>query len=51
VLARNEMLKHVSYAKYYMLDTKELAEIRFLAYESAESRTSSGKNPPDSATQ
>jgi DNA-binding FadR family transcriptional regulator len=43
VLARNEMLKHVSYAKYYMLDTKELAEIRFLAYEQSDSTTSSGK--------
>jgi len=43
-LARNEMLKHVSYAKYYMLDTKELAEIRFLAYEAAESRTSPAKD-------
>lgn len=51
VLARNEMLKHVSYAKFYMLDTKELAEIRFLAYESAESRTSPGKNHADSGTQ
>jgi GntR family transcriptional regulator, transcriptional repressor for pyruvate dehydrogenase complex len=51
VLARNEMLKHVSYAKYYMLDTKELAEIRFLAYESAGSRTSSGKNHADSGRQ
>jgi GntR family transcriptional repressor for pyruvate dehydrogenase complex len=36
-LARNEMLKHVSYAKYYMLDTKELSEIRFLAYEASPS--------------
>jgi GntR family transcriptional regulator, transcriptional repressor for pyruvate dehydrogenase complex len=44
VLARNEMLKHVSYAKYYMLDTKELAEIRFLAYEAADSRTAQGKS-------
>ena len=40
VLARNEMLKHVSYAKYYMLDTKELAELRFLAYRSSVSPTS-----------
>jgi len=37
-LARNEMLKHVSYAKYYMLDKKELAEIRFVAYKSSDSR-------------
>jgi GntR family transcriptional repressor for pyruvate dehydrogenase complex len=43
VLARNEMLKHVSYAKYYMLDTKELAEIRFLAYEAPDAGTSLGK--------
>jgi GntR family transcriptional regulator, transcriptional repressor for pyruvate dehydrogenase complex len=42
-LARNEMLKHVSYAKYYMLDTKELAEIRFLAYEAADARTLAAK--------
>lgn len=41
VLARDEMLKHVSYAKYYMTDTKELAEIRFLAYEASNSTTSS----------
>jgi GntR family transcriptional repressor for pyruvate dehydrogenase complex len=33
-LAREEMLKHVSYAKYYMLEEKQLTEIRFVAYES-----------------
>jgi GntR family transcriptional repressor for pyruvate dehydrogenase complex len=33
-LAREEMLKHVSYTKYYMLEEKQLAEIRFVAYES-----------------
>ena len=47
VLARNEMLKHVSYAKYSMLETKELAEIRFVAYESSDSRTLSGKAQAD----
>jgi DNA-binding GntR family transcriptional regulator len=34
-LAREEMLKHVSYAKYYMLKQKELTDIRFVAYESS----------------
>lgn len=37
ILARNEMLKHVSYAKYYMLETKELADIRFVAFEPSNS--------------
>jgi DNA-binding FadR family transcriptional regulator len=35
--AREEMLKHITYAKYYMLDTKELTDIRLVAYESAAS--------------
>lgn len=47
VLARNEMLKHVSYAKYYMLDAKELTQIRFVAYESSDSRSSSAKAHAD----
>ena len=34
MLAREEMLKHVSYAKYYMLEKKELTDIRFVACES-----------------
>lgn len=33
-LAREELLKHVSYAKYYMLEEKQLTQIRFVAYES-----------------
>ena len=33
--ARLEMLRHVSYQKYYMLDQKSPADVRFLAYESA----------------
>jgi GntR family transcriptional repressor for pyruvate dehydrogenase complex len=45
-LARNAMLKHVSYAKYYMLETKELAEIRFVAYESSAAGASTGKVRP-----
>jgi GntR family transcriptional regulator, transcriptional repressor for pyruvate dehydrogenase complex len=40
-LARKEMLKHVSYAKYYFLDRKDLAEIRFVAYESSDAKPSS----------
>ena len=35
VAARSEMLKHVVYASYYLLNEKKLAEIRFLAYESS----------------
>jgi GntR family transcriptional regulator, transcriptional repressor for pyruvate dehydrogenase complex len=31
--ARTEILKHVSYSKYYMLDLKEVADIRFGTYE------------------
>jgi len=50
-LARSEMLKHVSYAKYYMLETKELAEIRFVAYESSTSGTSTGKGQADPSPQ
>jgi GntR family transcriptional repressor for pyruvate dehydrogenase complex len=42
-LARNEMLKHVTYAKYYMLERRELAEIRFVAYESSAAEASTGK--------
>jgi GntR family transcriptional repressor for pyruvate dehydrogenase complex len=34
-VARNEMLKHVSYANYYLLDEKGLDHIHFLAYESS----------------
>lgn len=33
IAARAEMLNHVSYQKYYMLDEKRPAEIRFLALE------------------
>lgn len=33
--ARVEMLRHVSYHKYYMLDQKGPADVRFLAYEAA----------------
>jgi len=33
-LAREAMLRHVSYAKYYMLEEKELTAVRFVAYES-----------------
>ena len=43
-LAREEMLKHVSYTKYYMLESKELAEIRFVAYESPALGSSNVKN-------
>jgi GntR family transcriptional regulator, transcriptional repressor for pyruvate dehydrogenase complex len=50
-LARNAMLKHVSYAKYYMLETKELAEIRFVAYESSASGASTGKGQADPSPQ
>jgi GntR family transcriptional repressor for pyruvate dehydrogenase complex len=43
-LAREEMLKHVSYTKYYMLESKELAEIRFVAYQSPALGSSNVKN-------
>jgi DNA-binding FadR family transcriptional regulator len=39
-LARTEMLKHVSYAKYYMLEAKELSDIHFLAYKASDAGTS-----------
>jgi len=51
VLARNEMLKHVSYAKYYSLETKELSEIRFVAYESSPPGTSIGRAHADPGPQ
>lgn len=37
MLARSEMLKHVSYAKFYFLNQKEVADIHFLTYESPHS--------------
>jgi GntR family transcriptional repressor for pyruvate dehydrogenase complex len=51
VLARNEMLKHVSYTKYYMLETKELAEIGFVAYESSAFGASTVKGQADPGPQ
>ena len=46
--ARIEMLRHVSYRKYYMLDDRTPAYLRFLAYEpgSKGARGESGDKPP-----
>jgi DNA-binding FadR family transcriptional regulator len=49
VLARSEMLKHVSYKEYYMLDRKELADFRFVADESSISKTSLKNNHVDTS--
>ena len=49
VLARSEMLKHVSYKEYYMLDRKELADFRFVADDFSISKTSLKNNHVDTS--